>query len=75
MTQNYCPVNVNTLTSEERTIIFLDLITVDPSLPRVLTSEQRQRLYTILVAIDPSIEALPNAGRAIAGIVNTQVSL
>ncbi|CAB4398991.1 unnamed protein product [Rhizophagus irregularis] len=64
------PVDISTLTSEERCHIFIALLNTDPSLPNALNSEQRRYLYSVLIAIDSSL--LPDARSAVHGIMNEQ---
>uniref|UniRef100_U9TIH1 Uncharacterized protein n=1 Tax=Rhizophagus irregularis (strain DAOM 181602 / DAOM 197198 / MUCL 43194) TaxID=747089 RepID=U9TIH1_RHIID len=64
------PVDISTLTSEERRHIFIALLNTDPSLPNALNSEQRRCLYSVLIAIDSSL--LPDARSAVHGIMNEQ---
>ncbi|CAB5205089.1 unnamed protein product [Rhizophagus irregularis] len=64
------PVDISTLTSEERCHIFIALLNTDPSLPNALNTEQRRYLYSVLIAIDSSL--LPDARSAVHGIMNEQ---
>ena len=72
MPQDNIPVNVSTLTSEERRQLFLALLNADPSLPNALNPEQRHCLYAVLIAIDSSL--LPDARSAVCGVTNEQVN-
>ncbi|RGB22580.1 hypothetical protein C1646_775856 [Rhizophagus diaphanus] len=67
------PVDISTLTSEERRHIFIALLNTDPSLPNALNSEQRRCLYSVLIAIDSSL--LPDTRSAVHGIMNEQNDL
>ncbi|CAB4485273.1 unnamed protein product [Rhizophagus irregularis] len=67
------PVDISTLTSEERCHIFIALLNTDPSLPNALNTEQRRYLYSVLIAIDSSL--LPDARSAVHGIMNEQNDL
>ena len=73
MTHNHCSVDIYTLTTEERSKLFLLLFEADPSLLNAFTPEQRRRLYAVLTAIDPSIGPFPDARSAIVGVANEQV--
>ena len=73
MTHNHYPVDVYTLTTEQRSTLFLALFEADPSLPKALTSEQCKRLHAVLVAIDPSIRPFPDPRSAVLGVANEQV--
>jgi len=74
MTHNHCSVDIYTLTTEERSKLFLALFEADPSLPNTFNSEQCRRLYAVLMAIDPSIAPFPDARSAIVGVANEQVA-
>jgi hypothetical protein len=65
--------DVNTLTTEQRTTLFIALLEADPSLPKALTTQQRRQLYAVLIDIEPSIAPLPDARSAVLGVTNEQV--